>query len=511
MKNSIRTRLILILTIFLVVFVLLNIVMNVSFLENYYSFEKEKVLGNIYGQVYNICSANTDSEDYFSNEEVYYTLDRLAANNGLNLYVFSTKSDGIFNYYNFKFPDVESDTNSFKIINEQLNNYVNDYYGFSELRDNYQMIKSNDRYGIYKVFDERIKSNYLELFGKADKNTFIFLRANYQNVKDSVYIANKFITFIGVIAVIVGAVAMFYIGRNFTKPVLLLAGIADKMANLDFEAKYDEDRDDEIGRLGNSMNVMSEKLQAAITELKIANNELQRDIEKKEQIDIMRQEFLSNVSHELKTPIALIQGYAEGLADDVSDNPEDRKFYCDVIIDESHKMNRMVKRLLNLNQLEFGSEKPDLKRFNVVEVIKSVASASDIMFKQNGITLDMYEPSPVYVWADEYLVEEVLTNYISNALNHVNEHGRISVFTKKYGDVVRISVHNTGENIPDEDIERIWEKFYKVDKARTREYGGNGIGLSIVKAIMKGFNRECGVINDRDGVEFWFELDISVD
>ncbi|MCI8307656.1 MAG: HAMP domain-containing protein [Lachnospiraceae bacterium] len=511
MKNSIRTRLILILTIFLVVFVLLNIVMNVSFLENYYSFEKEKVLGNIYEQVYKICRADSESEDYFTKEDVYYRLDALAANNGLNLYVFSTESDGIFNYYNFKFPNVESDTNSYKIINEQLNNYVNDYYGFSALMDNYKLIKSNDRYSIYKVYDDRIQSNYLELFGRADKNTFIFLRANYQNVKDSVYIANRFITFIGVIAVIVGAVAMFYIGRNFTKPVLLLAGIADKMANLDFDAKYDEDRDDEIGRLGNSMNVMSNKLQAAITELKIANNELQRDIEKKEQIDIMRQEFLSNVSHELKTPIALIQGYAEGLADDVSDNPEDRKFYCDVIIDESHKMNRMVKRLLNLNQLEFGSEKPDLKRFNIVEVIKSVVSASDIMFKQNDITLDMYEPSPVYVWADEYLVEEVLTNYISNALNHVNEHGRISVFTKKYGDVVRISVHNTGENIPDEDIDRIWEKFYKVDKARTREYGGNGIGLSIVKAIMKGLNSECGVINDKNGVEFWFELDISVD
>lgn len=511
MKNSIRTRLILILTIFLVVFVLINIVMNVSFLEKYYSYEKENVLGTIYDQVYRICSENSQSEDYYDNVEVYYALDRLSANNGVNLYVFSVTSNGIYNYYNFKFPYIESYNNSSQIIDEMLNNYVNDYYGFSELRSNYQLIKSNDRFGIYKVYDERIESNYLELFGKADSNTFIFLRANYQNVKDNVYISNKFITFIGVFAVIVGAVAMFYIGRSFTKPVLLLAGIADKMANLDFDARYDENRDDEIGRLGNSMNVMSDKLQAAITELKIANNELQRDIEEKEQIDIMRQEFLSNVSHELKTPIALIQGYAEGLADGISDSPEDRKFYCDVIIDESHKMNRMVKRLLNLNQLEFGSDKPDLKRFDVVELIKSVAASSDIMFKQNDIALDMYEPSPIYVWADEHLVEEVLTNYISNALNHVKEHGRISIFTKKYGDVVRISVHNTGENIPDADIDRIWEKFYKVDKARTREYGGNGIGLSIVKAIMKSFNRECGVINDRDGVEFWFELDISVD
>jgi len=279
------------------------------------------------------------------------------------------------------------------------------------------------------------------------------------------------------------------------------------MSHLDFDAKYNVATNDEIGKLGTSMNMLSMQLEQTISELKLANIELQSDIEEKMQIDEMRQEFLSNVSHELKTPIALIQGYAEGLSDNVIDDPADRKFYCDVIMDEAQKMNRMVRRLLDLNQLEFGVDKPNMDRFDIVEVIKSVVASSDILFKQKGAELVMYEPSPVYVWADEYLIEEVLTNYVSNALNHVSGANVIRIFTKKYDGYVRISVANTGSQIPEDELEKIWIKFYKVDKARTREYGGNGIGLSIVKAIMKSFNHECGVINNDDGVEFWFELD----
>ena len=135
------------------------------------------------------------------------------------------------------------------------------------------------------MYDSKIESNYLELFGRTDKNNFVYLRANYQNMKDSVYISNRFIMIIGMFAVIIGAVAMFYIGRSFTNPVRKLAEVADKMANLEFDVECDVNRDDEIGQLGKSMNAMSNKLQETITELKIANNELQKDIEEKEQID----------------------------------------------------------------------------------------------------------------------------------------------------------------------------------------------------------------------------------
>ena len=252
---------------------------------------------------------------------------------------------------------------------------------------------------------------------------------------------------------------------------------------------------------------MAEKLEQAISELKTANNELQRDIEQKTKVDEMRKEFLSNVSHELKTPIALIQGYAEGLQECINDDAQSREFYCEVIMDEAGKMNRMVKKLLTLNQLEFGDQKVVMERFDIIALIDSILSASVLMAEQKGVTVRMDKMDPVYVWADEFDIEEVFTNYFSNALNHVDFEKVIEVKVRKEGTKVRVSVFNTGRQIPEEDIDRIWDKFYKVDKARTREYGGSGIGLSIVKAIMDALHQPFGVKNWDNGVEFWFELD----
>ena len=254
------------------------------------------------------------------------------------------------------------------------------------------------------------------------------------------------------------------------------------MVHLDFEAKYRGHAHNEIGLLGENINKLSASLEQSISELKTANNELQKDIEKKERIDEMRKEFLANVSHELKTPIALIQGYAEGLSEGVNDDSESRAFYCEVIMDEASKMNNMVKKLLTLNQLEFGNDLVSMERFDVTSLVKNYIQSAAILTKQSGITVEMEDYPAIYVWADEYKTEEVFMNYFSNALNHCGGEKKIVVSLRETDNLVRVSVFNTGERIPEEAIPHLWEKFYKVDKARTREYGGSGVGLSIVKA-----------------------------
>lgn len=287
-----------------------------------------------------------------------------------------------------------------------------------------------------------------------------------------------------------------------------LSELAKKMAAMDFDARYEGNDKGEIGILGESMNYMSSRLEQNIAQLKSANLELQRDIDKKVKIDQMRTEFLSNVSHELKTPIALIQGYAEGLKEGITDDPESMDFYCSVIMDEANKMNMMVKKLLTLNQIEFGDEELVMERFDIIELVSSVVNANELRAGQKGIKIIFNQADEhIDVWSDEYKIEEVITNYISNAINHCDFEKRIEVNVKKNGDNIRVSVFNTGKNIPEEDINNIWGKFYKVDKARTREYGGNGIGLSIVKAIMDSYGKEYGVRNLDNGVEFWFDLD----
>ena len=234
---------------------------------------------------------------------------------------------------------------------------------------------------------------------------------------------------------------------------------------------------------------------------------IDRQNKEKAAIEQMRREFSANVSHELKTPIALIQGYAEGLKEGINDDPESTEFYCDVIIDEAGKMNRMVKNLLTLNQLEFGTDEVEFERFDIVKLVKGVIASCDILIQQVNANVDFIADETAYVWADEFKTEQVVRNYLTNAIHHVGNERRIEVKIVSTNGKVCVSVFNSGKPIPEEDVPKLWDKFYKVDKAHTREYGGNGIGLSIVKAIMESFHQGYGVKNYDNGVEFWFELD----
>ena len=380
----------------------------------------------------------------------------------------------------------------------------------TSLVENRTIISSNDKYTLQKVYDERLGDYYLEIWGTLDNGYSIILRTPIQGIKDNVNISTTLIKYVGGAILIVGIISAFVVSTYITRPIKQLSDIAERMSEMDFDARYEGSDKGEIGLLGKSMNNMSEKLEHNIAELKKANLELKKDIDKKEKLEIMRTDFLSNVSHELKTPIALIQGYAEGLKEGITDDPESMGFYCDVIMDEANKMNTMVKRLLTLNQIEFGNDEPDMERFNINELIASVVDANAIRAGQKNMSIVFDNRNEQnFVWADEYKTEEVLTNYISHALNHCDGKQAIEVRTSKSEDgaTLTVTVYNSGRNIAEEDLERIWEKFYKTDKARTREYGGNGIGLSIVKAIMESMGQEYGVRNVSDGVEFWFTLD----
>lgn len=369
------------------------------------------------------------------------------------------------------------------------------------------IIEQNSTYIIQKVYDSRLNDYYLEIWGPISSGDYMLMRLSMQSIQESVRITNSFIQYVGIGVIILGILIGYFFTTYITKPIKQLSEIAEKMSELDFEVKYKGNDRSELGLLGHSMNQLSEKLEENISQLKAANIELKKDIENKIQIEEMRSDFLSNVSHELKTPIALIQGYAEGLKEGISDDPESKDFYCDVIMDEANKMNNMVKKLLTLNQIEFGQEELIMDRFDLTELVTSIVNANLLRAGQKDIRIFFDEKEPVYVWSDEYKIEEVITNFITNAINHCEFEKKIIIRIIRKEKCVRVSVFNTGRQIPEEDIDNIWIKFYKVDKARTREYGGNGIGLSIVKAIMDSYDKECGVINHADGVEFWFELD----
>ena len=368
------------------------------------------------------------------------------------------------------------------------------------------ILAENDQY-LMSVNRDSPNGGYLKMAGVLSGGEPFIIRTAVEPIRESVSLANRFLIYVGSIVLLVGAFIIHWVSKRISEPILELARLSERMSDLDFDVKFEGGRDSEIIFLGNHMNQLSETLEKTISELKTANNELQRDIEQKEKRDEMRKEFLSNVSHELKTPIALVQGYAEGLKECINDDPESREFYCDVIMDEAGKMNKLVKNLLTLNELEFGNEVVTMERFDLASMIHNMLRSMQVLFEQKDVKLVYDVQEPVYAWANEFKMEQVLNNYISNALNHVDGEKIIKITIRRQDGHVRAGVFNTGKPIPEEDVGRIWDKFYKVDKARTREYGGSGVGLSIVKAIMESMHQQYGVINYDNGVEFWFELD----
>lgn len=511
MSHSIRIKLILIMFLMMGLVLFGLSFMNYAFLSSYYEYSKAALLAESY---YDVNTVVGKDEEYNGDEEELSSagqlkLEQIRENTAVNLYIFQLANFWGDIMYRVDYPDVTEVQK--KLIEDLTEQYIYREENTDNIktdRGEKKLIREKENYTIFKVYDERIGSHYLELFGKLDVGSFIYLRTNYQSMNENIAIFNRFIAYTGCGILLVGGVLMIFVGNSVAKPIVQITDIAQRMSELDFEVKYPVTSHDEIGVLGSCINMLSETLETTISELKMANNELQKDIEHKIQIDEMRKDFLSNVSHELKTPIALIQGYAEGLQDNINEDKESRDFYCEVIIDEAKKMNKMVKKLLTLNQIEFGNNQVNFDHFDIVSLIQNVVNSASLLAEQKEASMGFdKEYEPIYVWADEYMVEEIVTNYISNAINHVDFEKKIVVSLEQKGEVVRIKVFNNGRQIPEEELDKVWIKFYKVDKARTREYGGRGIGLSIVKAITDSMNRECGVLNHPDGVEFWFELD----
>ena len=484
-KHSLTRQITSIVSLLVAGAILLCWVLNTTLLPRYYMHNKKEVLMENYQTI-----SNASAQNELESDEFAVTFDNLCSNG--NIMALILQQDG-------------------KVLRSSVNDLDalrTEFWDVLLHGDKMEVLYSNKQYQLLRKTDTRLDSEYLVLVGVLENGDMVLMRTAVESIRESAAISNRFLLFAGAAAIVSSLLVAFFVTRHITKPLQQLTDISKRMVDLDFNAKYESNQSNsyEVEELGNHINRLSENLERTISELKTANVELQDDIEKKIQIDEMRKEFLSNVSHELKTPLALIQGYAEGLQECINDDEESREFYCDVIIDEADKMNRMVKKLLTLNQLEFGKDQVVMERFNMTELINGVANSTKILREQKNIALELENPEEAWVWGDEFKVEEVITNYISNAINHADGEKVIRVFYTRSEDKLRVSVFNTGQPIPEEDIDKIWVKFYKVDKARTREYGGSGIGLSIVKAIMDSFHQQCGVINHEDGVEFWMEL-----
>ncbi len=496
-KISLRLKLTLMFAGLLVLTLWLIVFLNNQFLDDVYYQDKTQNMIGSYEKIRGMLESNV-----YTNDEIELEMTRIRDKYNISMLYMDSHLRINGNYAS----RVEEATMQQRLLRYMLGPVSDGVTIYSENYADEKMVYSNENMQIWETSGLGTQMSYLEGRGFFNSNVVFVMSTPLESIQESVEVANRLLIYVGIAVMLFAAVVLMLVTRQVTKPILELAEISEKVSHLDFQKRYNGKEQDEIGILGNSINTMADRLQRTIEELQSANTQLKQDIQEKVQIDEVRKEFLSNVSHELKTPIALIQGYAEGLLDAVNDNPESRDFYCEVIIDEADKMNKMVRKLLTLNHLEFGQDVLDITEFDMVSLVQSVLDTNAITIRQKEARLILNLPPLAVVKGDEFKTEEVITNFLSNALNHLSYDRMIEVAVIELNDKIRVSIYNTGDPIPEEDIDKIWEKFYKVDKARTRAYGGSGIGLSIVKVIMESMGEKYGVWNRPGGVEFWFEL-----
>lgn len=465
--------------------------LNTLFLEKYYQREKQKNLLEVYHSINEAIGENTWKTKEYSN----VTLMSLCSKYGIAGIVIDIRTQEII---------------SFGADEKQSHRQL--WYNLILTdRNEGDYLLETQQYRMMIVKDQLTKTDYVELWGNLSNGDMFLLRTALDSIRESVAISNRFLAYAGIGSSLISGVVIWFLTRKYTRPIMELAAISKRMADLDFGVKYRGKTENEIGILGENINHMSKELEHTISELKTLNMELTKDIENKEKLEEMRIDFLSGISHELKTPIALIQGYAEGLKDGILEDKGEKDYYCDVIMDEASKMNEIVKKLIVLNHLEYEKDNAKVERINLSQLILHYMENISFYLKQNNILLSHNISRDLYIWGDEFKIEEVMDNYFTNALHHVKEdkkgNKRIHVSVTEEEKTIKITVFNTGEHIPEEALERVWEKFYKIDKSRTREYGGSGIGLSIVKAIMESLRQNYGVENTCEGVAFWFEAE----
>lgn len=343
-----------------------------------------------------------------------------------------------------------------------------------------------------------------------DESKIIIGVTSLQYIKEAVDVIEIFYEYFYVAAIIVITFLSIVYSRMITGPLRKINKVANKMSDLDFSEKCNVNSEDEIGNLAITLNFLSSKLQDALSSLKSANRKLQADIDKERKLENMRKEFIADVSHELKTPITLIKGYAEGIKDDVF-SEEERAFSLDVIISESDKMSNLVKDMLELSSLESGTMKLMEEICDIGEIISTTIKKLKPSMEDKSITLQLDLAENLKVKGDSFKLEQVITNFLTNAIRYTPENGEVWVTAKGYKEKAYISFENSGEPIEEEKLSKIWDKFYKIDKSRNRNLGGTGLGLSIVKNIIELHRGSFGARNTERGVMFYFAIDMVKD
>lgn len=354
-----------------------------------------------------------------------------------------------------------------------------------------------------RAIDEYTETEYIIYRTSVGGGINAELRVQTALLHNSAEVAERFTAVIAVICLLLSLLWIFFSARRISEPISQMSEITRDMASLKFERKVQDTSTDEIGMLGRSVNELSEKLSSTLLDLRENNAKLRDEIELERQLDSMRRGFVANVSHELKTPISIIEGYAEGLKMNI--NPEAHDSYCNTIIDESERMNKLVLSLLELSKYESGQIPLKKEDFSLNDTARKM---SERIFSGGTVSVTVSDNNAVCN-ADKTLTEQMFKGILENAKSHTPDGGTVKIDFLSVPDGIRTLIYNSGSHIDDEKMPQIWQSFFRGEESHKREENRFGLGLSIVSAICKMHGKSCGVFNTEDGVCFWFETDTA--
>jgi two-component system, OmpR family, sensor histidine kinase VanS len=339
---------------------------------------------------------------------------------------------------------------------------------------------------------------------------YLFVMTSLQPVGEAVGILKQYFVYLApIIFVLVIVLSMIY-SRIVSRPLVKLSRSATRLAKLDFTVQPEIHSKDEFGELSRNMVALSQNLDTALKELTGANVKLQEDMEDKRRSEQLRKELIANISHELKTPLAIVKGFAEGLQDGVAADKRDR--YLALIVNETDRMNALIMDMLELSKYEAKAIQLQPRSLSLTDLVQKAADsfAQQLESKHLQYRLNKGEEEELFVEADPRRIEQVVLNLLSNAIRHAVENSVITITVQRTsGGKVATVIENAGAPIAEEDLSRIWDHFYRAEHSRDRQSGGTGLGLAIVKHILELHESEYGVVNTNQGVAFSFTLDES--
>ncbi|HAT4132844.1 HAMP domain-containing histidine kinase [Clostridium perfringens] len=495
MKKSISKRLFIITFGIIIFLTLFTMIFQITFFQEFYYKRKSNDLSNAvlkFRALYSYDIKNTDS--------LYRALSLFELENNAKIGIYSIDSTP-------KYVPDPANKNSEAV--DLLNDIFNELYSDQDFAKT--LLNSNS--GVTTEFKSRKYSTkyivYMVPFSLNSKNDSIIIAiTSFQAIEEASALIKDFYKYIILIVIVIGLILSYVFSNLISKPLVKLNKSAKKMSAMDFSEKCDIEREDEIGNLAKTLNFLSKNLSNALDDLKIKNKKLEEDIEKERELEKLRKDFIAGASHELKTPIGIISGYAEGIKDGIVDH-KDQGVYLDIIIDEAEKMNKLVMDMLELSKLEAGKIDLHIIDFSLTELTEEVLVKNSVEINKNNLTvIKNYSPTnDLYVQGDDFKIEQVLTNFVTNAIKYSEPNNQIIIDIKPVEeDKIYFSIENTGAHIPDSDINKIWTQFYRGDTSRNRGSRSTGLGLSIVKNLLQAHESEFGVMNTENGVKFYFTL-----